>query len=234
MSCSAIADTLTIPASTLSLGFLDLPLKIRNTIYNHVLVIPHPLHIFQDPGCSLEVFAPERPCSWLALTYVNRQISDETRKILYSMNRFIFQEMETARRQGTLLESFLICIGSSNSRVLSHLCINFPAIERLPGLSSEARLTEDGLRRLQLLRQSCTGLKTLEILIFGHFANILVADHQLIDKSFRNIILEVDAQIRGITPLEAIVVRIVYSRGIPAAVRGYLQGLGWIVKFGNA
>ncbi|BCS03370.1 uncharacterized protein AKAW2_70248A [Aspergillus luchuensis] len=111
MSCSGIADTPTILASPMPLNFLDLPIKIRNSIYKQVLVLPHPIHIFQDPGCPLEAFAPEKPGSWLALIYVSRQISDESRMILYSMNRFIFHEMETACRPGTLLESFLNCIG---------------------------------------------------------------------------------------------------------------------------
>ncbi|OJI83759.1 hypothetical protein ASPTUDRAFT_618593 [Aspergillus tubingensis CBS 134.48] len=232
MSCSGTADTPTILASPLALDFLDLPIKIRNSIYKQVLVLPHPLHIFQDPGCPLEAFAPEKPGSWLALTYVSRQISDETRMILYSMNRFIFHEMETACRPGTLLESFLNCIGPKNSGILSHLCINFPVTEHISGASGEPRLT-DGLRRLQLLRQSCANLKTLEMLIFGQFSNILVANDQMNKKSIRKICLEVNAQIKEIAPLDTIVVRI-YNNGTPTAVREFLQELGWIVKFGDA
>ncbi|OJJ72031.1 hypothetical protein ASPBRDRAFT_43432 [Aspergillus brasiliensis CBS 101740] len=232
MPCSGTTNTPTISA-TPSPNFLDLPLKIRNNIYKQVLAIPHPLHIFQDPGCPLEAFAPEKPCFWLALTCVNRLISNETRKILYSVTQFTLQEMETTCHQGTLLESFLNCIGATNSGILSHLCVNFPAIERLSGASGEIRLTEHGLRRLLLLRQSCTGLKTLEILIFGQLTSNLFINDQ-INEFARKIFLEVDAQIRGIAPLNTIVVRIYTSSIPPVAVREFLQRLGWTVKLGDA
>ncbi|PYH63543.1 uncharacterized protein BO88DRAFT_409095 [Aspergillus vadensis CBS 113365] len=232
MCCSGTADTPAISASPLPFNFLGLPIQIRNNIYKQILVLPHPLHIFQDPGCPLESFAPEKPGSWLALTYVSRQISGEAMNILYSMNRFTFQEIETACRPGTLLESFLNCIGPKNFGILSHLCINFPVTEQISSTFGETRLT-DGLRRLQLIRQSCANLQTLEMLTFGQYASILVADDQMNDKSIRKSCLEVDAQIKEIATLDTIVVRI-YNNGTPAAIREFLQGLGWIVKFGDA
>ncbi|BCS14998.1 C6 transcription factor NosA [Aspergillus luchuensis] len=71
------------------------------------------------------------------------------------------------------------------------------------------------------------------MLIFGQFANILVANDQMNNKFIRKICLEVDAQTKEIAPLDTIVVRI-YNNGTPAAVREFLQELGWIVKFGDA
>lgn len=58
-------------------GFFSLPIETRSDIYKRVLALPQSLYLFQDPGCPIETFAPGKPYRWLALLYVNRQISAE-------------------------------------------------------------------------------------------------------------------------------------------------------------
>ncbi|PYI07523.1 hypothetical protein BO78DRAFT_90593 [Aspergillus sclerotiicarbonarius CBS 121057] len=213
-------------------SFLSLPIEIHNNIYERVLAIPHPLHVFQDPGCPVEVFAPAKPYAWLALIYINRQISAEARAILYGANQFTFQEIETVQRPVSLLESFLDCIGPVNAGFLSHLSINFPATERIDACPGEIRLRDDSLRRLRRLQKSCTGLKTLEALVYGRTSSSLVKEDQIENKFVREVLFNINAHLRGIVALNNMIVR-VYSGSVAPPVREFLQGLGWAVVIGD-
>lgn len=77
-------------------NFLSLPIEIRNNIYQKVLALPQPLHLFQDPGYPVESFIPGKPYLWLALLYTNRQISEKARAVLYRFNSFTFQKVENS------------------------------------------------------------------------------------------------------------------------------------------
>ena len=216
------------PTASASASFLSLPIKTRNSIYKRVLIVPHPLYLFQDRGCPVETFAPEKPYRLGALLYNNRQISDEARAILYGMNQFTLQEADTTQRQGRLLESFLNCIGPVNAGFLSHLCIEFPATERIEGQSGEIRIREDSLQSLQLLQNECIRLKTLETLIYDQNYSALIEEEQNRNEFVREVLLEIDAQFRGIASLNEIIVR-VSSGSLAPSVREFLQGLGWVV-----
>lgn len=210
------------------ISFFSLPNEIRNDIYKRVLAVPHPLYLFQDTGCPVEAFAPERPSQWLALLYTNRQISDEARAILYGINQFTLQEVETIQRPGSLLKSFLNCIGPVNAGWLSHLCINFPATERIEGQPGEIKLREDSLQSLQLLQKECTKLKTLETLIYSQNSSDLVKEDLNNTGFVRDVLLEINAQFRGIASLNKVIVR-VYNGSPSPSVKEFLQELGWAV-----
>lgn len=47
--------------------------EIRNKSYRRMLVVAHPVFLFQDAGSRVETFAPDRPFRWLSLLYTNRQ-----------------------------------------------------------------------------------------------------------------------------------------------------------------
>lgn len=208
--------------------FLSLPIETRNNIYERLLAVPHPLYIFQDPGCPVEAFAPEKPNRWLALLYTNRQISDEARAILYGMNYFTLEDVQTRQRGGGLLKSFLHCIGPVNSGLLSQLCINFPATEWIEGQSGKIRIREDSLQSLQLLQKGCTGLKTLETLIYGQNASGLIKEDQNNAMFVREVLMEIGAQFRAIASLNKIIVRV--CNGSPApSITEFIEGLGWVV-----
>ena len=118
------------PPNSAASALLHFPVKIRNNIYKEVLVVAHPIYLFQDPGCPVETFAPDRPRRWLALLHVNRQVRSEASVIVYGMNNFTL--LRTPREPAGLLQAFLDCIGPSNASLLSHICINFPALEAQP------------------------------------------------------------------------------------------------------
>lgn len=61
-------------ATAVSVNFFDLPDWVRHKIYDLVLSVLHPLHLFQEPGSSVQSFVPDKPLQWLALLHTNRQI----------------------------------------------------------------------------------------------------------------------------------------------------------------
>ncbi|KAB8212931.1 hypothetical protein BDV33DRAFT_210697 [Aspergillus novoparasiticus] len=225
MSAGRSNRTLSQSTSSAHAGLLSLPIELRNDIYRQVLAVPHPLFLFQDSGCPIESFAPERPNQWLALLYTNRQISEEAKAVLYSSNKFALEE--ATKRQGSLLKSFLDCIGSVNANSLSYLQMNFPATERADGQMGEIKLREDGMQTLRLLQEQCTNLKTLETLIHGPNCS-LITDKEIDIRTLRDALQDIDTQLRAIGSLDRIIVR--FSSGSPAPpTTEFMQELGWIV-----
>jgi hypothetical protein len=105
-------------ASSALINFLDLPVHIRNKNYQRVLIVLlHPLYLFQDPGSPVGAFAPDKPQQWLALLHTNRQISIEASAVLYRVNHF--ELVDITKRQIGVLRSFLDCVGSVNAASLS-------------------------------------------------------------------------------------------------------------------
>ncbi|KAL4920387.1 hypothetical protein BDW62DRAFT_177399 [Aspergillus aurantiobrunneus] len=216
-----------------SVNFFSLPTEIRSYIYKLVLAVPQPLYLFQDTGSPLRVFAPGKPRCWLALLYTNRQISAEASAILYDANQFILEEVSSLQHGGRLLRSFLDCIRPVNRGFLSHLCITFPALQRIEGRPGEISLTEAGLQSLERLRKECSNLKTLETLVYGINSRNLFREDLDNSQSFRGVLMEINTQLRGIDCLNKIIVR--FSSGSPSlSVREFLQGLGWVVIPGSS
>jgi hypothetical protein len=211
-------------ASSATVNFLDLPEGIRNDVYKRVLILPHPLYLFQEPNFRVETFAPERPSRWLALLYTNRQIYYEASVALYGTNHFHL--VDITQQQFGLLQSFLDCIGPVNAASLSHLCINFPVAESIDGQPGKVKLRDDSLQSLKLLRDKCTNLLTLETLV--HYKNDSV--FRKTDSVLQEALLAIDAQLKTIPSLERIIVRVVVRDGVPTtSAKDVMQGLGWMV-----
>ncbi|OGM42525.1 hypothetical protein ABOM_007919 [Aspergillus bombycis] len=229
MSAARPNSALSRPASSAHAGFLSLPIDLRNNIYRQVLAVPHTIFLFQDPGCPIESFAPEKPRQWLALLYTNRQISKEANAVLYSTNEFSLEE--GTNRQGSLLKSFLNCIGSVNAGLLSYLRMNFPATERVDGQLGEIKIREDYLQTLRLLQEQCTNLKTLETLVYGPNYG-LVTDTEINIRFLQDALKDINTQFRAIESLDRIIVRVCNGSLAPPTTE-FMQQLGWIVLLRN-
>jgi hypothetical protein len=126
------------------MSLLSLPRNVRDDIFRRVLLVAHPLYLFQDGDSSMvETFGPEIRVRWRALLYTNRQVLDEASAVLYGSNNFSL--VDTTQKQVVLLQSFLNRIGSTNAGLLSHICINFPVAEHADGQPGGILLREDGL-----------------------------------------------------------------------------------------
>ncbi|KAF2440433.1 hypothetical protein P171DRAFT_435226 [Karstenula rhodostoma CBS 690.94] len=215
-------------ASPTAVNFLALPIGIRKKIYKRVLLVSHPLYLSQEPGSRVETFAPEKPNRWLAILYTNRQIYHEASAALYGTNHF--QLVDTTEQQVHLLRSFLDCIGAANADSLSHLSINFPVTESIHGQPGRVELREDSLQTLQLLRDSCTNLSTLETLVHSKNSDVF----KTTDDSLQEALSLIDARFKGIPSLRKIVVRFFVYDGVPSATaKDIMQGLGWVLLSGD-
>ncbi|KAK5936496.1 hypothetical protein PMZ80_011263 [Knufia obscura] len=209
-------------------NFLSLPTEIRNKIYEQVLVIPHPLYLFQEPGFSVDTFAPDKPFQWPALLYTNRQIHGEASAVLYGMNHFHF--VDITAQQVDVLRSFLSHIGITNAASVSHLCVNFPVAQNIEGEPRKFRLRDDSMQALTLLQDKCTSLSTLETVV--HYKNSSFFTRT--DKFLQEALPQIDAQLRAISSLESIVVRVEVHGQIPtSSAKELMQELGWSVVSGR-
>lgn len=217
------------PQSTGStpINFFNLPSKARNNIYKRVLIVAHPLYLFQDAGSRVETFAPDKPLRWNALLYTNRQMNSEASAVLYGMNNFAL--LDGTRQDVGLVEAFLNCIGPMNSSLLSHLSIDFPVME---GQSGNSKLREDSLESLKFLQEKCTNLATLETHLHNNKFTGWVRANQDNPQIIRDALSQYDVQLKAIPSLDKIIVR-VYG-GIPTpSVMDVMQGFGWVVLPGH-
>lgn len=209
-------------------SFIDLPRRVRDNIYKRLLVLQHPLYIFQEPNSPIESFAPDRPFRWLALLRTNRQIYIESSAVLYGMNQFQLEDITPL--QADLLRSFLDCIGPLNAASLSYLSVNFPVAERINDQAKRLELRTDSLQSVRLYRDKCTKLSTLETVV--HYKNSSFFREP--DDFLREALLLIDARLRAIPSLRKIIVRFLDFNGIPtASAKDYMRELGWIVVSRN-
>jgi len=213
-----------------TISWFDLPKRIRHNIYKRVLVVAHPVYLFQDKGSRVEAFAPEKPIQWLALLHSNRKICGEAIEVLYGMNRFIL--VDTTRQQAGFLQSFLRCIGPVNAGLLSHICINFPVLENIEDQHDKVEMGEGSLHIWRLLREKCTNLTTLETFIYGKNSSFLTEADGDNSQFVREVLLQIDAQLKAISSLKKIIIR-VYSGTLTPLVIDLMQGLGWVILFGD-
>lgn len=205
--------------------FLNLPRAARNDIYRRVLVVAHPVYLFQDPGSpKMKCFAPDTLRQWLALLYTNRQVYDEARVILYRWNCFAF--VDTSQQQSVLLETFFSSIGSLNASYISHISINFPVAEIEAGQMGKT-LREDDIRSLRLLREKCASLETLETLVYGQSCTgpKWNSDEIRLD---REALSHINTRFKELPTLSRILVRF-YNGGPVSEVAEWVQRLGWTI-----
>ncbi|KAB8215955.1 hypothetical protein BDV33DRAFT_194779 [Aspergillus novoparasiticus] len=199
MSAATSNKPLSRPTSSTHAGFLSLPIDLCHNIYRQVLAVPHPLFLFQDP--------------------------DEAKMVLYSENEFALEE--GTKRQGSLLKSFLDCIGSVKTGSLSYLRMNLPATERVYGQLDDIKIGEDGWQTLPLLQERCTSLKTPETLIYSTNC-VLDTDKDINVRFLQDALQDIDKQFRAIGSLDRIIVKISSGSPAPKTVE-LMQQLGWIV-----
>ena len=215
------------PARSARITFFSLPREIRHKVYKRVLIVAHPVFLFQDAGSRVETFAPDKPFQWLSLLYTNRQMHSEAIPVLYGMN--IFSLVDTTPQQAGLLQSFLSCIGSMNAGLLSHICINFPVAESIEGQPGKFKLRDDSLQSLKLLREKCSYLTTLETFIHSKNSKGLIKTDQDNSQSIQDGLSQIDAQLKTIPSLNRVIVRIHDGTLTPSVIE-LMQGLGWVVS----
>ena len=203
-----------------------MPREIRNKIYERVLIVAHPVFLFQDAGSRIETFAPDRPFRWLSLLYTNRQMHNEAIPVLYGMNKFSL--VDSTSQQVGLLQTFLDCIGSVNAGLLSHICINFPVAESIKVQPGKVKVRDDSLQTLKILREKATNLTTLETFIYGKTSMGLTETDQDNSQFIQDGLAQIDAQLKTIPSLNRVIVRILGESPTVSVIES-MQGLGWVI-----
>ncbi|EXJ89942.1 hypothetical protein A1O3_03009 [Capronia epimyces CBS 606.96] len=193
------------------INFLDLPNLVRDKIYEAVLVVLHPIYIFQESNSSVEAFAPDKPPRWLALLHTNRQISAEASAVLYRVNHF--ELVDITKPQIRVLQSFLNGIGTVNAASISNLSISFPTVIGIDEEPGKVRLKEDSLQCLKVLQDRCTNLSALETVV--HYRNsgfFMKTEHFL-----RGALSQIDQYLKTINSLRRIIVRFEEPSRVPTS-----------------
>lgn len=146
------------------MGFLDLPVEIRLRIYTYILILAEPIIFVADYGpSSPPLFRYRRDGLCPALLRVNRKIYHEAVPLLYSQNRFQFPDVLTLTPPATdfaYFSPFLRQVGSQ-ANLIKHIRMNFPDINCYRARFKS--LHEAHVNGLELIRDTCTHLRTLEL-----------------------------------------------------------------------
>lgn len=213
------------------MDFFSLPREIRKNIYERCLSTTQALLLFKDRGSEVvEIFAPGKPLTALPLLRANRRVQQEACAVLYGKNRFTF--MDTTDFQDELLRAFLRTIGAQNTNLLTHIGINFPALDLAEAGLNRPHLTEGSLRTLGLLRERCASLRTLDTVVQDDNSAGLIESDNLDPLVLGAALSQVRTQLVAIPSLEKIVVAF-YTEGPSPFVKERLEGFGWIVRKGR-
>ncbi len=173
----------------------DIPSEIRLKVYSELLVLSEPIVFVADYGPSPPpLFRSKRDGLCPVLLRINKRMYSEANKLLYSNNRFQFPDIFTSTPSVTNsahIAPFLHQIGSQASHI-RHICIPFPTFD-YPQPDS-AWLHEAHIKNLDSVRDTCTSIRTLELLVSPGSENYALSDSPiaaealyLLDTHFKNI-----------------------------------------------
>lgn len=135
-------------------------------IYSELLVLSEPIVFVADYVPSSPPLIRSRGDSlYPALLRINKQTHGEASPLLYSNNCFQFPNVCTwapSPINSAHIAPFLHQIGSYASLV-RHICIPFPTLGDY--LHESTRLHEAHIENLELIRDTCTHIATLELLL---------------------------------------------------------------------
>jgi hypothetical protein len=152
--------------TTPAINFFGFPTEIRLKIYSELLVHSEPIVFVADSGpSSPPLFRSKRDGLYPALLRVNKRAHSEASPLLYSNNRFWFPNIFTSIPSATdsaHIAPFLSQIGSQAS-LIRHIYIAFSIFDDYR--RGRARLHEAHIKNLELIRDTCTSITTLELLL---------------------------------------------------------------------
>jgi hypothetical protein len=159
------------------MGFFDIATEIRLKIYSELLIASVPIEFVADRGTPSPPLVRSRKDGLQpAILRTSRQVYSEAVSLLYSKNRFRFPEAygSTPSTPGRAhFAPFFEQIGSQAS-LIHHICIPFPTF-KYP-VPDGPKLYKVHMDSLELIRKTCTKLKTLELLIPPEHCNYALSD----------------------------------------------------------
>ncbi|KAH6684764.1 hypothetical protein B0J14DRAFT_573556 [Halenospora varia] len=159
----------------MTMNFFGFPKEIRLQIYSKLLVHPEPLVFVADCGPpSPPLFRSKRDGLCPALLQLNKQVHSEASSLLHSNNRFRFPDVFTSILSATdsaHIAPFLCQIGSQ-AGLIRYICITIPAFPTFyDSQNDRAMFHEAHIKNLELIRDTCTSITTLELSVPPDRAN---------------------------------------------------------------
>lgn len=211
------------------MNIFDIALEIRLKIYSELLVLSEPIVFVADYGpSSPRLFRSERDGLSPVLLRINKRIHSEANTLLYSKNRFQFPKLLISTPPATdsaHIAPFLHQIGSQASHI-RHICIPFPNFD-YPQPDS-AKLHKAHIKNLNLVRDTCTSIRTLELWVSPDCANYALSDSPIAAEALDLL----DTHFKNILSLKEIVVNFeVYPEQDPSDdLTKKMHDCGWTVK----
>ena len=211
------------------MGFTDIATEIRLKIYSELLVLSEPIKFVADFGPpSPPLFRSRRDQLYPAILRASRMVYDEAIPLLYRSNRFQFPEVYASTRPTRThahIAPFLIQIGSQ-AKLIHHICLPFPAFDY--PVPERARLDEVHIENLELIRKTCTNIKTLELLVPLEHCNYALGDWAVASEALDLL----NTRIKGIHSLKEIVCNFEeYPEHEPSDdLKRKMGDIGWAVR----
>ncbi|TGJ86688.1 hypothetical protein E0Z10_g2014 [Xylaria hypoxylon] len=194
------------------MNFFGVPTEVRLQIYSELLVLPEPIVFGAGYGApSPPLFRSNRGRLCPALLRVNKQVHSEASSLLYSNNRFrfpvIFTSMSFAINRAHIAP-FLCQIGSQAS-LIRYICISIPAFPTFfTSPQDKATFREAHSNNLELIRDTCTSITTLELSVPPDHADDVFDDSPMAAETLDLL----DTHLKAITSLKEIIVNFqIYS-----------------------
>ncbi|KAI0182705.1 hypothetical protein EV127DRAFT_322320, partial [Xylaria flabelliformis] len=196
----------------MAMNFFHLPKEIRLQIYSELLVLPEPIVFlvnYGPPSPSLSRSNRDGLCP--ALLRVNKQVHSEASSLLYSNNRFRFPDVFTSVSSTTKsahMAPFLRQIGSQAS-LIRYICITIPAFPTFyDSQQDRAMFHQAQIKNLELLRDTCTSITTLELSAPSDCADYVFDDSPIAAETLGLL----DTRLKAIPSLRKVVVNFqIYS-----------------------
>jgi hypothetical protein len=215
----------------MAINFFGFPTEIRLKIYSELLVDSEPIIFIADYGpSSPPLFRSKRDGLCPALLRVNKRVHSEASPLLYSNNRFRFPDIFTSTPSATdsaHIAPFLSQVGSQTS-LIRHICVAFPTFDDYR--HGRARLHEAHIKNLELIRDTCTSIATLELLLTFPLE---CANYALDDSPIAAEALDLlDTRFKAIPSLKEIIVNIsVYGEeDLSEDLMKEMRDCGWTVE----
>ncbi|KAI8948200.1 hypothetical protein F4801DRAFT_469400 [Xylaria longipes] len=191
----------------MAMNFFSLPAEIRLQVYSELLVLPEPIVFEADSGPpSPPLFRSNRDGLCPALLRVNKQVYSEASSLLYSNNRFRFPDIFVSISSATNsahIAPFLRQIGSQAS-LIRYICITIPAfLVFYDSQQDRVMFHEPHIKNLELIRDTCTSITTLELSVPPDPAKYAIDDWPLLAAEALDLL---NTHLKAIPPLKEIVV----------------------------
>jgi hypothetical protein len=131
------------------------------------------------------------------------------------------------KTQVAILTSFLGHIGRQNASFLRHICIAFPAFDY--HFFESVTLEEDSIRTLELIRDNCTNIATLETSLQTTTTVELAIDALDSPRAAAEVLALVDARFKAISSLNEVIVN-VYDETPSDDLRKKMSNYGWTIE----